>query len=526
MSNAKEMIFDEEARMKLARGIQQLAEVVGFTLGPQGRNVGLEKSWGPPTITSDGGSIVDDISVEDKWENMGASMAKEVVQKIKEQCGDGTTTGTILLKALVDNGVKQISAGASPIDIKRGMDKAVEQVVETLKKSAIEIKSNDEIKSIATVSASGDKAIGNMIAEAMEKVGKNGVITIESSKGTEDTLEVVEGMQFDRGWMSPYFCTDAEKMLVEMEKPQVLLVDKKINNVQEILPILQSIASTGRSLLIIAEDFEGDALSTLVVNRLRGSLKVAAVKAPGFGDRRKAMLKDIAVMTGGTVISEEMGMNLKDATLEDLGEVSRLIITKEKTTLVGGNGSESAIKGRIQEIEHELKNTSSTYDKEKLEERKAKLAGGVAVIKVGAFSEPVMKQKKQMFEDALNSTKAAVEEGIVPGGGVALLRAAESLKIEKGSDEALGMENVKRALSAPLRQIAANAGLDGSVVLSEVLAAKETFGFNAQTEKVEDLLKAGVIDPVKVVRYALIYAAAQAGIVLISEVLIADDDEA
>ncbi|MCB1114463.1 MAG: chaperonin GroEL [Chlamydiia bacterium] len=524
MTQAKEMIFDEEARSKLSKGIKELADVVGFTLGPQGRNVGLEKAWGPPSITNDGGSVVDDISMKDKWENMGASMAKEVVQKIKEACGDGTTTGTLLFKALVENGVKQISAGASPIDIKRGIDKAVDQISKALEKDAIEVKGSEEIKNIATVSASGNKEVGEMIAKAMDKAGKNGVITIEESKSTEDELEIVEGMQFDRGWVSPYFATNAEKMITELENPYILIVDKKIVSVQELLPLLQAVVSGGKALLIIAEDFEGDVLSTLVVNRLRGSLKVAAVKAPGFGDRRKAMLKDIAILVGAQVISEEAGMSLKETTPDALGSSDKVVITKDKTTIIGGAGSQAAIKGRVQEIEHELKNTSSKYDKEKLEERKAKLSGGVAVIKVGGYSEPVMKQKKQMFEDALNSTKAAVEEGIVAGGGVALLRASQTLVETENSDEAFGAKIVKKACETPLRQIAQNSGLDGSVVLSKVLEGKDAFGFNAETQKMEDLIDAGVVDPIKVVRLGLVYAAAQAGVVLISEVLMADAD--
>lgn len=521
----KDILFEEEARNKLAKGIVTLADVISFTLGPRGRNVGLEKSWGAPMITNDGGSIVDDITLEDVWENMGASMGKEVVQKIKEKCGDGTTTGILLFKSLVENGVKLIAAGASPIDLKRGIEKAVEHITQELEKSAHPIKSTEEIRNIATVSASGTKEIGDLIAEAMEKVGKNGVITIETSKGTENQLDIVEGMQFDRGWASPYFCTHADKMELEMENPDLLIVDKKISSIQEILPILQVVAAKGKSLLIIAEDFEGDVLSTLVINRLRRSLKVVAVKSPGFGDRRKALLKDIAALTGATVISEEAGMNLKEVTEASLGSAGKALITKDKTTLVEGKGSESAIKGRIREIEEELKQATSTYDKEKLEERKAKLSGGVAIIKVGAYSEPAMKQKKQLFEDALNSTKAAVEKGIVAGGGVALLRAAQTLPKKaslKDEGEALGFEIVRKACEVPLRQIAENTGFDGSVILSEVITQKPNFGFNAVTERVEDLVQAGVIDPVKVVLYGLIFAAAQAGIVLISEALITD----
>lgn len=524
-STPKEIIFEEEARASLARGINQLADVVAFTLGPVGRNVGLENKWRAPTITSDGGSIVNDISIENKWENMGASMAKEVVQKIKESCGDGTTTGTLLLKALVANGVKQISSGASPISLKRGIDKAVEFITKELEKAALPISDSKAIRNIATVSASGNKEVGDLIHDAMDKVGKNGVITIEESKGTENSLEIVEGMQFDRGWVSPYFSTNAEKMTVEMDNPAILIVDKKIMTIHEILPILQLVAAKGKSLLIIAEDFEGDVLSTLVVNRMRGSLKVAAVKSPGFGDRRKALLIDIAVLTGGTAISEDAGMILKDTTEDSLGSAARVIITKDKTTLIDGSGSETTIKGRVKEIEHEIANCTNPYEKEKLEERKAKLSGGVAVIKVGGFSEPVMKQKKQLFEDSLNSTKAAVEEGVVPGGGIALLRASRNLPSFSSEDEALGAEIVKRACEAPLRQIASNTGHDGSVVLSNALNSSYPIGFNALTGQMEDLIKAGIIDPVKVVKLVLTYAASQAGIVLISEALIADADE-
>ena len=522
----KEIIFEEEARLLLATGVKKLADVVAFTLGPKGRNVGLEKSWGAPTITNDGASIVKDITLENVYENMGVSMGKEVVQKIKEKCGDGTTTGILLLRALVDNGVKQISSGASPIGLKRGMDKAVEMITKEIEKNAIPVKGNEEIKNIATVSASGNQEIGSLIASAMEKVGKNGVITIEESKGTETTIEIVEGMQFDRGWISPYLCTNAEKMSIEMEDAQVLLIDKKISTIHELLPILQQTASTGKWLLIVAEDFEGDVLSTLVVNKLKGTLKVAAVKAPGFGDRKKAMLEDIAILTGARVIAEETGMTLKDISQDSLGSVEKALITKEHTTLIGGKGSEKAIKARLSQIENEIAKNTNSYEKEKLEERKAKLAGGVAVIKVGAHSEPEMKQKKQVFEDSLSSTKAAVEEGIVPGGGVALLRASRnlpSLKLE--GDEALGAKIVMAACEAPLKQIASNTGLDGSVILNEVLSQPSSYGFNALSEKVEDLIKAGVIDPAKVEKYALTYAASVAGIILISEALIADAKE-
>lgn len=522
----KEIIFEEEAREHLLSGIKQLAEAVAFTLGPKGRNVGLEKSWGTPTITSDGSSIVKEITLKNTYENMGASMAKEVVQKIKEKCGDGTTTGTLLLLALVKHGIRHITAGASPIGIKRGMDKAVAAVVEAVEKASIPIKDPKDTRNIAVVSASGNEEIGNFIAEAMEKVGKNGVVTIEEGKGTETTIDLVEGMEFDRGYLSAYFCTNLDKLIVEMNNPQILLVERKISNVHEILPILQTTATSGKELLIIAEDVDGDALSTLVVNKLRGTLKVATVKAPGFGDRRTSMFQDIAILTGATVVSEETGMTLKDITPDVLGSCERIIITKENTIIIKGAGSKEQIGARVRQIEKELESTKSSYDREKLEERKAKLSGGVAVINVGAATEPEMKQSKQIFEDSLNSTKAALEEGVVPGGGVALLRAKnviENLKLE--GDEALGAKIVNRACEAPLRQIVTNTGFDGSVILNEVEKAKENFGFNAITEKVEDLVAAGVIDPAKVVKNALTHAASVAGIVLISEALIAEAPE-
>lgn len=522
----KEIIFEEDARTALLEGIKKLADVIAFTLGPKGRNVGLEKSWGAPTITNDGASIVRDIELSDRYANMGVAMAKEVVQKIKEKCGDGTTTGTLLLRALVEAGVKQIAAGHSPINIKRGIDKAVDAVIKEIEKSAIPIKSSLEICNIATVSASGNQEVGKLISEAIEKVGKAGVVTIEEAKGTETTIEVVEGMQFDRGYVSPYFCTNTDKMTAELHDAQILLVDKKINNIHELLPVLQAVATTAKELLIVAEDIEGDVLSTLVVNKLRGTLKVVAVKSPGFGDRRKAMLQDIAVLTGATVVSDEVGIALKDATAEVLGSAERIIVTKEATTIVNGGGESTAVQARVKQLEGEISNTTSTYDKEKLEERKAKLSGGVAQIRVGAATEPELKQKKQMFEDSLSSTKAALEEGIVPGGGVALLRASaviDKLKLE--GEEAVGAQIVKHACRAPVKQIATNSGYDGSVILAEVEKAKSSFGFNAHTEKVEDLFAAGVIDPAKVVKNCLMHAASVGGIVLISEALIADAPE-
>jgi chaperonin GroEL len=522
----KEIIFEEEARDLLLAGIKKLADVVAFTLGPKGRNVGLEKSWGAPTITNDGASIIRDVQLENQYENMGVAMAKEVVQKIKEKCGDGTTTGTLILRALVEAGIKHISAGASPIGIKRGMDKAVEAVVKEIERAAIPIKTQTETRNIAIVSASGNQEIGDLIAEAMEKVGTSGAITIEEGKTTETSIEVVKGMKFDRGYVSPYLCTNAEKMIVEMNNAQILLIDKKISSIHELLPVLQSIAASGKELFIIAEDIEGDALSTLVVNKLRGTLKVAAVKAPGFGDRRKAMLQDIAVLTGATVISEEVGMSLKEISTDALGSAEKVTVTKENTTIVSGGGTPQDIAGRIKQIDNEMEQTKSTYDKEKLEERRAKLSGGVAVIRVGAATETEMKQKKQMFDDSLNSTKAALEEGIVPGGGVALLNASKVIaKLNLEGDEAAGAKIVQQACETPSKQIASNTGFDGSVILSEILQSPPNYGFNALTEKVEDLVAAGVIDPAKVIKNTLTYVASTAGIVLLSEALIGEAPE-
>lgn len=526
MSDAKEIIFEQEARDKLAAGIHQLANAVRATLGPKGRNVGLEKSWGAPTITNDGNSIVKDVELPDQYEQMGVAMAQEVAAKLKEISGDGTTTGTLLLDTLVQEGIKYIAAGTSPILVKRGMDKAVAAIVAELEKMAIPLKETADTKNIATVSASGHEEIGTYIAQAIEKVGKEGVVTIEEAKGTETVIEMVEGMQFDRGYLSPYFATNQEKMIAELENPLLLLVDKKISSIQELLPILQATAQTGRELLIIAEDIEADVLATLVVNRIRGSLKVCGVKAPGFGDRRKAMLQDLAALTGATLVTEEAGIYLKDVQGESLGTCERVIITKETTTIVDGKGDAEAIDGRIAEIEAEYAASTSSYDKEKLLERKAKLKGGVAVIRVGAATEPELKQKKQMFEDSLSSTKAALAEGVVPGAGTALLRscvAIEALKLE--NEELLGAQIVRHACELPAKQIAINTGLDGSVVLSAVKQQKGSIGFNAKSEKVEDLLKAGVIDPVKVVKNCLVHAASVAGIVLISEALIGDAPE-
>jgi len=523
MTNPKEIIFEEEAREKLKEGIDKLADTVGVTLGPKGKNVGIESSWGAPTITNDGNSVVKDIELKDPYANMGVSMGKEVARKIKEKSGDGTTTGIILLRALVKEGIKNIASGVSPIHLKRGIEKGVDAVLKELDALSIPVENSQAIQNIAMVSASGSEEIGKTIAEAIEKVGKSGVITIEEGKGTTTTIEIVEGMQFDRGYTSPYFCTNAESMLTQMDDAGILITDKKISSVQEILPILQSLAAAGKSLLIIAEDIEGDALSTLVVNKLRGTLKVAAVKAPGFGDRRKAMLEDIAVLTGGIVVSEEKGMLLKEVGVEVLGSAEKIEISKETTTIVGGAGRKEEIDARIKVIDGELSASSSDYDRDKLEERKAKLAGGVAVIHVGAPSEIEMKQKKQVFEDSLNSTRAAEESGFVPGGGVALLRASEKLKELKLSDEeTIGLNIVVRACQAPFKQIVDNCGKDSSLYLEEVLSKGKGFGFDAKSETVIDLVKGQVIDPTKVVKNCLKYAASVAGVILISEALVTD----
>jgi chaperonin GroEL len=522
---AKDILFEEEAREKLLAGIEKLADVVSITLGPKGRNVGIEK-WGTPSITSDGNSIVKEIDIKDPFENMGVSMAKEVAAKMKELCGDGTTTGTLLVHSLAKNGLKLVTSGASPIILKRGMEKAVEAVIKEIERSAASVTTIEETRNIATVSASGNREIGDTIADAMERVGNSGVITIEEGKGTDTVIEHVEGMQFDRGYLSPYFCTDAEKMIAEINNAYILLVDKKINNIQELLPILQLIAASGKELLIIAEDVEGDALSTLVVNRLRGTLRISAVKAPGFGDKRKAMLQDVAVLVGGTVISEETGMNLKDADLSVLGAAEKVTITKDSTTIVNGAGDVDDLDARLQQIENEYGNSTSDYEKEKLQERKAKLSGGVAVVRVGAATEPEMKAKKQMFEDSLSSTRAAQEEGVVAGGGVALLRARSAIEgLALQGEEELGARIVFSACETPFRQLVKNAGFDGSVLLSEIMEKGGNTGFNVMTEQVEDLITAGVVDPAKVVKNALRHASSVAGIVFISEALISDAEE-
>lgn len=527
MTKAKDLVFEEDARAFLRDGIEHLAQVVAMTLGPKGRNVGIQSAFGSPTISSDGYTICKDLELKNPFLNMGVSMGKEVAQKIKEKSGDGTTTGIVLLRALVQAGLKNIASGANPTAIKRGMDKALESIIQEIDQMAVSIQKAEDTQNIATVSASGHEEVGKMIAECFEKVGKTGVVSIEEGKGTETVIELVEGMQFDRGYVSAYFCTNSEKLTVEMTNPAILITDKKIGSAQEILPILQQVASSGQELLIIAEDLEGDALSTLVVNKLRGSLKVAAVKAPGFGDRRKAILEDLAILTGATLVTEERGYTLREAGSDVLGYADLITIAKDKTTLVGGQGSHEAIQARVKAIEEEVAKTTSQYDREKLEERKAKLQGGVAVIRVGAPTESEMKKKKQMYEDSLNSTRAALEEGIAPGGGVALLQAARSAKTPSLSEEEMiGAQILFKACEAPFRQIVANTGLDASIVLGSVLSQnKKTFGFNALTEKVEDLLLAGIIDPVKVIKSSLRHAVSMAGVVLLSEALIANAEE-
>lgn len=522
----KELIFEEEARNKLREGIDTLADIVGVTLGPKGRNVGLQASWGAPSITNDGNSIVKDVELKDQYANMGVAIGKEVASKMKETCGDGTTTSILLLRALVQNGVKNIASGSSPIAIKRGMEKALDAVLKEIDSFAIAIKGEEEVYNIALASASGDAEIAKMIADAIKKVSKEGVITIEEGKATDTTIEIVEGMQFDRGYVSAYFATNAETLTAEMHNVRVLITDKKISSIQEILPILQGVASAGQELLIIADDIEGDALSTLVVNRLRGILKVCAVKAPGFGDRRKALLEDIAILTGGTVVSEETGIYLKDATSDVLGSAEKITITKDKTTIISGGGTSAAIAARVKQISTEKEKATSGYDKEKLEERKAKLSGGVAVIRVGASTEPAMKQRKQLFEDSLNSTRSALEEGIVVGGGIALLRASTAaLKLNLKGEEALGVQIVVKACEAPFHQLVKNTGFDSLILLEQAMEKGPNFGFNALTEKVEDLIQAGVLDPAKVVKFALKFAISAAGIILLSEALIGNAPE-
>lgn len=522
---AKDILFNHDARGGLKKGVDALSEAVKVTLGPKGRNVIIEKSYGAPQVTKDGVTVAKEIELKDKVENMGAQMVKEVASKTNDLAGDGTTTATILAQAIFNTGLKNVTAGANPMDLKRGIDKAVKKVVESLKKqSKVVGDNNNMIEQVASISANNDHSIGELIAEAMGKVKKEGVITIEEAKGIETYVDVVEGMQFDRGYISPYFVTDTEKMEAVYENPLILIHDKKISVMKELLPVLEKAVQTGRALIIISEDVESEALATLVVNRLRGSLKVAAVKAPGFGDRRKEMLEDIAILTGGVVISEEKGYKLEDATLDMLGEAEKVTIGKENTTIVSGKGDKDNINARINQIKAQIEITTSDYDKEKLQERLAKLAGGVAVIYVGAASEVEMKEKKDRFDDALNATRAAIEEGIIPGGGVALIRAAQSLANMKGDneDETTGIAIVIRALEEPLRQIVENAGLEGSVVVNKVKEGKADFGFNAATEVYENLFKSGVIDPVKVTRVALENAASISSMLLTTECVLTE----
>ncbi len=525
---AKQVIHGEESRSAILRGVNQLADAVKVTLGPKGRNVVIDKKFGSPTITKDGVTVAKEIELKDTLENMGAQMVREVASKTSDVAGDGTTTATVLAQAIFKEGVRTVAAGANPMALKRGIEKSVALLVEEIHRMAQPV-SGDAIAQVGTVSANGDKTIGTIIAEAMDKVGKDGVITVEESKTMDTLLEVVEGMQFDRGYLSPYFVTDADRMEAALDEPFILINEKKISNMRDLLPILEQVAKMGRPLLIIAEDVEGEALATLVVNKLRGTLNVAAVKAPGFGDRRKAMLEDIAVLTGGKVISEDLGIKLETITLEDLGKAKKVTIDKENTTIVEGAGSGEAIDGRIKTIRTQIEDTTSDYDREKLQERLAKLVGGVAVIKVGAATETEMKEKKARVEDAMHATRAAVEEGIVAGGGVALVRASKVLDNFKGDeadhDEQIGVSIVRRALEEPLRQIAQNAGQEGAVVVGKVREGNDNFGFNAATEKYEDLVAAGVIDPAKVTRTALQNAASIAGLMLTTEAMIADAPE-
>ncbi len=523
---AKIIQYDEEARKSILKGVNTLADAVKVTLGPKGRNVILDKSFGAPTVTKDGVTVAKEIELEDKFENMGAQMVREVASKTSDVAGDGTTTATILAQAIYREGAKTVAAGSNPMDVKRGIDKAVETVVKELKKLSKPTKDQKEIAQVGTISANNDEDIGNIIAEAMGKVGKEGVITVEEAKGLETELDIVEGMQFDRGYLSPYFVTNPEKMEVSLEDCYILINEKKISGMKDLLPILEQIAKMGRPLLIIAEDIEGEALATLVVNKIRGTLHVAAVKAPGFGDRRKAMLEDIAILTGGKLISEDMGAKLENATLEDLGRAKRVSIDKDNTTIIDGAGSRKDIEGRVKQIRVQIEETTSDYDREKLQERLAKLVGGVAVIKVGAATETEMKEKKARVEDALNATRAAVEEGIVPGGGVAYLRTIPSLeKLKLTGDEQIGLNIIKKALEEPLRMIAANAGMEGSIVVEKVKEKKGSFGFNARTDKYEDMIDAGVIDPTKVTRFALQNAASVASLMLTTQCMIADKPE-
>ncbi|HEV8599191.1 MAG TPA: chaperonin GroEL [Gemmatimonadales bacterium] len=524
---AKELLFEAEARAKLKKGIDALAEAVKVTLGPKGRNVVIDKKFGSPTITKDGVTVAKEIEFADPVENMGAQMVKEVATKTSDLAGDGTTTATVLAQAIYREGLKNVTAGANPMELKRGIDRAVDAVVEELKKLSTKTAGRKEISQVGAISANSDKEIGDLIADAMEKVGKDGVITVEEAKGLETTLETVDGMQFDRGYLSPYFITDPEKMEAVLEAPYVLIHDKKISAMKDLLPVLEKAAQSGKPLLIVSEDVEGEALATIVVNKLRGTLKVCAVKAPGFGDRRKEMLTDVAKLTGGKVISDELGFKLENTALADLGQAKRIVIDKDTTTIIDGKGKPDDIKGRIAEIKVAIDKSTSDYDKEKLQERLAKLSGGVAVVHVGAATETEMKEKKARLEDALHATRAAVEEGIIPGGGVALIRAQAVLDKVKGTnDERIGVEIVRKALEEPLRIIAQNAGMEGSIVLAKVRESKEkNFGYNAQTDTYEDLVKSGVIDPTKVTRTALQNAASIAGLLLTTECVVVEKKE-
>ena len=522
---AKQVQFSTEAREKMLRGVNVLANAVKVTLGPKGRNVIIQKSFGAPRSTKDGVSVAKEIELEDAFENMGAQLIREVASKTNDKAGDGTTTATVLAQSIVQEGLKSVAAGMNPMDLKRGIDKAVAAVIADIKASAKKVSANSEIAQVGTISANGDVEVGEMIAKAMEKVGNEGVITVEEAKTAETELDVVEGMQFDRGYLSPYFITNADKMEVQLEEPLIMLHEKKLSSLQSMLPILEAVVQSGRPLLIIAEDIEGEALATLVVNKLRGGLRVAAVKAPGFGDRRKAMLEDIAVLTGGQVISEDLGIKLENVTLDMLGKAKKVTITKDDTTIVDGIGGKDEIEARIGQIKRQIEDTTSDYDKEKLQERLAKLAGGVAVIRVGGSTEVEVKEKKDRVDDALNATRAAVEEGIVPGGGIALLKATRALDGLKGdnADQTAGIAIIRRAIQAPIRQIVENAGVEGSIVVGKVLDNKSaTYGFNAQTEEYGDLVQMGVIDPAKVVRTALQDAASVAGIMITTEAAVAD----
>ncbi len=523
---AKNLVFDEAARRALERGVNKVADAVKVTLGPKGRNVVLDKKWGSPTITKDGVTVAKEIELEDPYENMGAQLCKEVASKTNDVAGDGTTTATVLAQAIVNEGLRYVAAGGNPIAVKRGIDKAVEQVVAHIKETAKPIKDKGQVEFVATI-AGNDPEVGKHVAEAMDKVGKDGVITVEESKGRETVLEVVEGMQFDRGYLSPYFVTDAERMEAVLENPLILIHEKKINNAQEFLPFLEKVAATRRPIVLIAEDIEGDALATIVLNKMRGVLQIAAVKAPGFGDRRKAMLEDIAILTNGKFISEDLGVQLDNVTVDMLGTAKKVVISKEDTTIVEGAGSKADVMGRIELIKRQMESTDSNYDREKLQERLAKLSGGVAVIKVGASTETELKEKKHRYEDALSATRAAVDEGIVPGGGSTLLRASDKLSTKDlTADEATGVAIVKRAIEEPLRHIAKNAGLEGSVVVEKVRAAKDGFGLNAVSGEIVDMVKAGIVDPAKVTRSTIQNAASIAALVLTTETLVVDKPEA